>query len=128
MKQEIEDTTVFTEEMIEDWCKFNDDPNPLHVDAGVAGDGVFGQRIVPGMMVLGKISGLLTLMGEGDEQVILGSIVACRFRDPMLLDEPIEIRLEVKEETNQFTAVDIEVRAPERGSLTMTGVINVVVE
>jgi len=121
------DVTI-TEEMVEEWCETSRDSNPLHIDADAASEGTFGQRVVPGLMILDYISGMLANLGDDDENVILSGITAARFRDPVLLGETVTISTEVVEEDKRFTGVDFEARVEERGSLVANGAMNVVID
>jgi len=117
----------FTAEQVEEWCEQNADPNPIHTDEEAAEDSTFGQRVVPGMMLMDQLSGMLTALGDDDEEVILSGITAARFRDPVLLDETVTFTVEIVEEDKRFTAVDFEARVEERGSLVANGTINIVI-
>lgn len=119
---------TFTEEDVEDWCERNDDMNPLYVDSEAAEEGTFGRRVVPGMMLMDKLSGMLTELGDEGETVILSGITAARFRDPVLFDETVSISTEIDEEDKRFTAVNFEARVEERGSLVANGIVNVVID
>ncbi len=119
---------TFTEDMVQDWCETSRDPNPLHIDEEAAAEGTFGQRVVPGLMLLDYVSGMLTALGDEDETVILSGITAARFRDPVLLDETVTISVEIVEEDKRFTAVDFEARVEERGSLVANGTMNIVID
>lgn len=123
-----ERTVTFTPKEVSDWCNTHDDPNPIHTDTEAASESIFGQRVVPGMMVMDKLSGMLTALGDDDETVILSGITAARFRDPILLNETVTISMEIVEEDNRFTAVDFEVRVEERNSLAVNGTLSIVIE
>lgn len=124
----IERTTIFFEDDVEAWCQYSHDFNPIHIDVEKAEGSTFGQRVVPGMMVMDQLSGMLTALGGDEQEVILAGITAARFRDPVLFDEPIEYTIEVDEVGKQFVTVDFEVRAPERDSLTAHGVLSIVIK
>jgi len=119
---------TFSAEDVQEWCERVDDPNLLHTDAEAAAEGTFGQRVVPGLMLMDYVSGMLTNLGGENETVILAGITAARFRDPILLDETVTISVEIVEEDKRFTAVDFEARVEERGSLVANGTINVVID
>lgn len=119
---------TFTEDDVQEWCERVDDPNVLHTDAEAAAEATFGQRVVPGFMLMDHLSGMLTDLGGEDETVILSGITAARFRDPILLDETVTISVEIVEEDKRFTAVDFEARVEERGSLVANGTVNVVID
>jgi Acyl dehydratase len=118
----------FTEEDVEAWCDRNDDNNPLHLDEHAASLGTFGERVVPGMMLLDHVSGMLTAFGDEHENVVLAGITAARFRDPILLGETVNISTTVADEDKRFTYVDFEARVPERGSLVANGTISILID
>lgn len=119
---------TITEQDVQEWCKRNDDDNPLHTDADAAESGPFGQRVVPGMMLLDHVSGLLSGLADEDEDVVLAGVTAARFRDPVLLGETVTISVEIVEEDKRFTAVNFECRVEERDSLVAMGTINIVIK
>lgn len=109
----------FGESEVSDWCDDSGDLNHLH------------QRVVPGMMLLDQVSGLVTELGEEidpDASIIPSGIVGVRFRDPLLLDEKVEISANVEHSDKRFTYIDFEARAIERDSLVTHGTISVVVD
>lgn len=122
-------TVTFDEAWVRDWCETNDDPNPIHTDAAVAEESSFGQRIVPGMMIINQLSGMMTTLGEDDDEVIFAGITAARFRDPVLLDEEVTFEFIDYEEGNSFDTVEFEARVEDRGeSLVANGALSVVIK
>jgi acyl dehydratase len=117
----------FTEQAVEDWCNENRDPNPIHTDSEMVQDSSFGERVVPGMMLLDHLSGMLTALGDDGEEVILAGITAARFRDPVLLGETVTFSIENVEKEENFTSVDFEARVEERDSLVANGVLSIVI-
>lgn len=109
-----------TQEEVDDWCEQNADSNPLH-DSDAAEDEVFGESIVPGMMLLDKLSGLLNSLS--DETVILTGLTVVRFRDPVLMDETVTFTAEVVEETPNYHSIDFRARVESRGSLVAHGTV-----
>jgi len=118
---------TFTADAVERWCSNNNDPNPLHTDEKSAANSSFGQRIVPGMMLLDQLSGMLTRMGDDGEEVILAGVTAARFRDPVLLGETVTFTLSEIEEGQNFITMDFEARVEERKSLVANGALSVVI-
>lgn len=117
----------FTEPDVVDWCYKSNDHNQLHLSKSEAADGPFGERIVPGMMVLDQVSGLLSQYGETvDGSVILANIVACRFRDPIPLDEEVLISVEESDEDQRFTYLDFEARC--NGALAVHGTVSIALD
>jgi acyl dehydratase len=127
MKDSYTRSVRFEEDDIKEWCDKNVDPNPIHTNEEAASESTFGQRVVPGMMLLDHVSGMLTYLGEHDEEIILAGITAARFRDPVLLGETVDYKVEVVDSDKRFTYVDFEARVEERGSLVATGSISIVV-
>jgi acyl dehydratase len=118
----------FSEKDVEDWCESKDDPNPLHTDPEAASNGPFGERVVPGIMVLDYLSGALTRLGEEGETIILAGITAARFRDPVFFDETVTYELEIlDDEDGYFTSVQFDCRVEARDTLVATGVASIVI-
>lgn len=106
----------FTEDRVREWCNQNDDE--------MVGEEVFGQRVVPGLMLLDSLS---TLIHElRDEDVILSGITAARFRDPVLIGESVTFTLGDVEEGKNMSTVEFDARVEKRDSLAATGVLSVV--
>jgi acyl dehydratase len=127
MKPVQERVVTFSERDVDEWCTENSDPNPIHTDPEMAEQSSFGQRIVPGMMLLDKLSGMLTNLGEDDEEIILSGVTAARFRDPVLLGETVHFTLSEVEDGQNFTTVDFEARVHDRDSLVANGALSIVV-
>lgn len=119
---------TFTAEDVEEWCEEHNDSNPIHVDSEAAEESSFGERVVPGMMLLDQLSGLLSSLGGPDEEIILAGVTAARFRDPVLLGETVEFSVFEIEEGQNFTTMDFECRVHERDSLVANGALSIVVK
>jgi len=109
---------TFSEEDVDSWCQENNH---------TASESTFNEKVVPNMMLLDKVSGMLSSLGEEDEEVILSGVTAARFRDPVLLDEEVRFSLSEIEENENFTAIDFEARVEERGSLVAHGSLSVTI-
>lgn len=127
MKDSYTRSVVFEETDVQEWCDRNVDPNPIHTNEEEASESTFGQRVVPGIMLLDHVSGMLTYLGERDEEIILAGITAARFRDPVLLGETVDYKAEVVDSDKRFTYVDFEMRVEERGALVANGSVSIVV-
>lgn len=121
---DVSSTYTFDAESVEEWCEQAGDSNEIHLDEDAASSSEFGERIVPGMMILDKVSGLLEQLGTDDETVVIHTIVGVRFRDPISLDEPVEIGVEIVEEDDRFTTVEFTARTTEK--LAVQGSVNIV--
>lgn len=109
----------FSEERVQEWSNQNDD-KPV-------GESVFGQRVVPGLMLLDSLSGLVHEYIDGD--VILSGITAARFRDPVLIGEVVTFSLgEIEDAKMNVKTVDFKARVEERGSLVATGVLSLTIK
>ena len=128
MKEELEKHYIFNEDRVTDWCDKCGDANPMHVDESAAEDSIFGKRTVPNMMILDRVSGMLSQMAEDDEDVILSNLAGIRFRDPIFFNEAVTINLDLHEKDKRTASFDLEVRVPERESLVVTGALTVVVK
>lgn len=110
-------TVSFDEQDVFKWKQSSDDWNDLY-DNGY----------VPNMMILDQISSMISEIGEEGETIILSGVTAARFRDPVLLDEEVEIELYDKEEGQNYTTIDFEARVIDRESLAAHGAISFVVD
>lgn len=88
-------TYTFTESEVTDWCEKSDDHNPLHLNEQAAADSdLFDERVVPGILVLDKVSGLITTWSEAkDGTPVLGGVSGVRFEEPIYFDEDVTIEL-----------------------------------
>ena len=127
MKDFYQKAIAFDETGVEEWCETHDDSNPIHIDETAADASMFGDRVVPGLLLLSEVSGMLTALGENDETVILAGITAARFREPLYFDQTVTISVSVGDgsESNNVTPVDVEARTSD--TIIMNGVINVVI-
>lgn len=89
---------TFDDEDVTSWCQQADDHNGIHLnDAAVEGNPFFDERIVPGMMLLDKVSGLITQWSEaqdGDNTPVISRMSNIVFEEPVYLDEEITILVE----------------------------------
>jgi acyl dehydratase len=113
MKSSYEKAFSISQETVDEWCEQNDDGNRLH-DADDALGGVFGQPIVPGMLLLDQLSGLLTNFTDDSADTILVSLTAIRFREPTFVDETVRLTAELAKESKNTNTVHFEARASER--------------
>lgn len=118
----FERAVSISQDEIDKWCAKNGDHNPLH-DSEAAEDSVFGKTVVPGMMLLDKLSGLLNNFGEST--TILTGVTACRFRDPALPGEVLTYTASVSNETPNYDSIEFKIRARERGSLVAHGSVQI---
>lgn len=122
----IERAVRFTEDDVLEWCQQANDQNPLHLSEDVAGDGPFGERVVPGMMVLDNVSGVLTEYGNRhDDNIILANLVSCRFREPIPIGSTVSISVSEADEDGKFTYFDFQARVD--GQLCAHGTVSVVI-
>jgi len=87
VKQKFIDTDV------KEFSKLSLDTNPLHLDADFAGDSIFGQRIVHGMLVASLFSGLLGMKLPGAGSIYLGQTLS--FKGPVYLGDEVTATVEV---------------------------------
>jgi len=105
----VELTITFDEHDVQEWCDQANDSNSIHLSAEEASESVFGERVVPGMMILDQVSGLVEQYGATrGGTAVLTDIVAVRFRDPIPFDEDVTIRVsdEPSEESDKKTTLD----------------------
>lgn len=90
---------TFNEAHVEEWCEQSGDSNILHLDEQKAAETeFFDGRIVPGMMLLDRVSGLITEWSQTkDGTPILSRLSGVSFDAPVYLGETVEISIEEAE-------------------------------
>ncbi len=93
---------TLTETDVVQWCMFTGDWFPLHCDKTVAEDSVFGQRIVPGLMVQAIAAGLV-VPAETTSLIAEYGMDRLRFPAPTFIGDTIHVELEVIEMSERDT-------------------------
>ena len=88
-------TKVFTEKDVLSFAELSTDNNPLHIDEEAAKNGIFGRRVVHGILVSGLISAVLGTKLPGEGTIYLGQEL--KFRKPVFLGDAITATVEVVE-------------------------------
>lgn len=104
----------FSEAEVREWCRAAGDHNQLHLnEVAVSEMPLFEKRVVPAMMLLDKVSGLITQWGEvedSDATPVISKMDDITFYQPVYFDEDVQIRLEKVAEDDrislQFTVAD----------------------
>lgn len=94
----IEEKFSASEEDVIEWCQLSDDSNPVHLDEVAAADSMFGERVVPGIMALGWVSGCIEELRKKKDGAIVLTGFDATFKEPIYLDE--RVKVVVKEEDN----------------------------
>ena len=87
---------TLTETDVVQWCMFSGDWFPLHSDKTVAERSMFGQRIVPGLMVQAIAAGLV-VPAETTSLIAEYGMDRLRFPAPTFINDTIHVELEVIE-------------------------------
>jgi 3-hydroxybutyryl-CoA dehydratase len=104
-------TRTVTAADVEAFARVTGDTNPVHLDAAVAGQSRFGQRIAHGMLVASYISALLGTKFPGPGTIYVNQSLS--FLKPVFLGDTLEISATV----TRFR--------PDKGILTLeTAVVN----
>lgn len=106
---------TLNETHVEEWCKQSGDSNILHLDEDKAAETpFFDGRIVPGMMLLDRVSGLITEWSETkDGTPILSRLSGVSFDSPVYLGETIEVAIEEAENDDETYILRFEVVDPD---------------
>lgn len=104
-------TKRFTEQDVIAFAELSTDKNPLHLDEEVAKKGMFGQRVVHGILVSSLISSVLGTKLPGEGTVYLGQEL--KFRKPVFLNDEITAHCEI-----------IEIREDKRIVILSTNCVN----
>jgi acyl dehydratase len=88
-----------SESDVRKWCRKAGDNNTFHLDRVAATDGPFEDIVVPGMMVLDRVSGAITAVSQvadGGPPILLG-LTNISFHKPVYVDQEFEIECELVE-------------------------------
>lgn len=93
----VTNSVFFTEDDVESWCNDSGDSNPLHLDEEAAENhALFDERVVPGMMLLDKVSGVITDWSESEEGTpVLTRISGVKFKEPVTLHKWVDVSVGV---------------------------------
>lgn len=91
-------TRTITEADMVAFCALTADQNRLHVDTEYAAKAAFGQRLVPGMLVLSYMAGLhsRTIFNQRIEHALIAVLdLNCRFPAPTFIGDTFALHSEV---------------------------------
>jgi len=108
----------FTEERVREWCDVNDEV--------LTGDELFGDNVVPNMMLTDRVSIIVREMFDG--QTIISRLTAVRFRDALFVGESANISISVERSEGQTRSIWFEIESAERSELAVNGYMDVVTE
>ena len=120
-------TKAFTEKDVLSFAEISTDNNPLHIDEEAAKNGMFGQRVVHGILVASLISSVLGTQLPGAGTVYLGQEV--KFRRPVFFNDEITAiceLIELKEE--KHIAIFKTICVNQHGVEVITGTATVMVK
>ena len=120
-------TKAFTEKDVLSFAEISTDNNPLHIDEEAAKKGMFGQRVVHGILVASLISSVLGTQLPGAGTVYLGQEV--KFRRPVFFNDEITAiceLIELKEE--KHIAIFKTICVNQHGVEVITGTATVMVK
>ncbi len=75
------------------YTKFSEDTNPIHFDKDYSKKTIFGNNIVPGLLVASLFGGLLGSKLPGEGTIYLGQNL--KFRNPVYINEKIKAEIEI---------------------------------
>ena len=87
---------TITESDVVAFAGLTGDYNQLHTDAEFAKNGMFGERVAHGLLVLSIVSGLATRSGFIDGTVEAFAGVEWKFRAPIRIGDTVHARFEVR--------------------------------
>lgn len=91
-------TRTITEADLVAFCALSADQNRLHVDVEYAATAAFGQRLVPGMLVLSYMAGLhsRTIFNQRLEHALIAILeMNVRFPAPTFIGDTLRLQVEV---------------------------------
>ncbi|HZJ85410.1 MAG TPA: MaoC family dehydratase [Syntrophomonadaceae bacterium] len=118
----LDDTVSFTKTMTETdvitWVGLTGDLNPIHIDREYSKNTQFGDILVPGVLVLGLISTIMT-------QLTFGNVYAnqkIKFTKPVFIGDTITATGTVIEKNAERRLVKIETKCTnQKGEIVMIG-------
>lgn len=98
-----------SEEDVVGWCRQADDSNPLHLSEQVAGDSIFGERIVPGILAAGWISGCISQLAQAKDEDIALTKFDVNFEKAITIDQAVTVWAEEEQTAGPVTVLDVGV-------------------
>jgi acyl dehydratase len=93
-EREVTRRRTLTEADVVTWCAYTGDSFWLHTDAVAAAESMFGQRVVPGIMVFAYATGLGVPPGSATILANYGT-ERLRYPRPTLIGDSIRLEIEV---------------------------------
>jgi len=104
---------TFDEDEVREWCNKAGDSNDIHLNEDALSDNpFFDERVVPGMMLLDKVSGLITQWSEtqGDDVTpVISRMSNTVFHEPVYFDEEIQVAIEQEDAEDDMRILRFEV-------------------
>ncbi len=91
----VERTKIFTGENVQQFAELSNDVNPLHLDENFAKKGLFGKRIVHGMLYASMFSELIANKLPGPGSIYLEQNL--RFLKPVFWNDMLTARIQIIE-------------------------------
>lgn len=103
----------FDEDEVREWCEQAGDDNELHLDEDEIKDNpFFDERVVPGMMLLDRVSGLITQWSDtqdSDATPVISRMSHVVFDEPVYFDEEIQVAIEQEEQEETMRILRFEI-------------------
>jgi len=112
----IRETRIFTQADFDAFARLSGDDNPIHVDPVFATSTRFGRTVAHGMFLYGIICAVLNQHFPGTVQLEQ----SLRFPAPTYADEPVDILINVKQQTGQTIHLTTQI-VNDTGDLTCDG-------
>ena len=118
---------VFSEQDVLTFAEISTDNNPLHIDEEAAKKGMFGERVVHGILVAGLISAVLGTKLPGEGTIYLGQEL--KFKKPVFLNDEITAIVELIElREEKHIAIFKSICVNQKGEEVITGTSTVLVK
>lgn len=88
---------TITEGDVVQFAGLSGDFNQMHVDAAYSAEGMFGERVAHGLLILSIASGLAVQTGVIEGTVLAFREIGWKFSKPVMLNDTIHVKLLVKE-------------------------------
>lgn len=102
----------FSEDEVQEWCEKAGDSNEIHLNEDALSDNpFFDERVVPGMMLLDKVSGLITQWSKTQDDVtpVISRMSNTIFHEPVYFDEEVQVAIEQEDAEDDMRILRFEV-------------------
>ena len=88
---------TITEADVVNFAALSGDWNRIHTDEPYSADGIFGQRVAHGLLILSVASGLAVRLGFMEDTILAFRGLEWKFANPVFIGDTVRVRVTVEE-------------------------------